>query len=292
MEYRFLPIEIGQKSAVEKILRTYGRQDMAHAFGTLFLWKETMGLTLCLGDDFFAVRAMRDGEEAYFFPCGNEVPVRRFIEDFILPERKKLIYVAENDRKFLAEHFAEACRIEADPGSSEYLYDKKKHLSMTGPDYRKLRNEQQALLREHTVRVENLTEENRRFAAGIVEDWKLYHGVDGAGEADVYVAGSVLRCFEALDCVGVLVFVDGEPWAVGAATPLTEETYCMQLAKTRTPLPGLSTYLWQQVMAATPETCRVINGDDDMDLPGLRLYKRKLIPDGMNEMYTAYGITR
>ena len=69
------------REPVEQIRRAYGSDTSAHAFSTLYLWKQEMDLSLVLDPEFFAVRFGMRGENSWFFPYGREDGVRAFLRE-------------------------------------------------------------------------------------------------------------------------------------------------------------------------------------------------------------------
>ena len=73
------PITLKEKPAVEGLRVRYGHSLASHAFASLYLWREQMGLSLLLTPDMFTARCLWQGENAWFFPCGGERAVADFV---------------------------------------------------------------------------------------------------------------------------------------------------------------------------------------------------------------------
>ncbi len=72
MDIQTLPIDLSQKAMVEKIRESCANDLSANTFNSLYLWRFQMGLSIYAENDFFAVKCKERGDNAWFFPCGNE----------------------------------------------------------------------------------------------------------------------------------------------------------------------------------------------------------------------------
>ena len=72
-------VELSDQSNIERIRARFGHNLSAHAFPSLYLWQKEMGLSLYMEDDFFAVKIDSRGSNSWFFPCGDEEKINRFI---------------------------------------------------------------------------------------------------------------------------------------------------------------------------------------------------------------------
>ncbi len=79
MKIHTQPITLNCADSVEGLRKKYKHMLSSHAFDSLYLWREQMALSLSLEEDLFSVRYGIGGENAWFFPCGNETSVRRFL---------------------------------------------------------------------------------------------------------------------------------------------------------------------------------------------------------------------
>ena len=94
-------ITIADKAAVEELYSAYGRCDSAHAFASLFLWKQDMDLSLYMTPDVYTVRSGWKGENSWFYPCGKPEARLECVETLM-----------EKQRSVLPEMIRELC---ADP---------------------------------------------------------------------------------------------------------------------------------------------------------------------------------
>lgn len=290
--FEFGKVKFEDKNRIEEIRARAEHKLMSHAFSTLFLWEETLKLSVCVAEDFFAVKDALVSEYDYFFPCGNEESIRSFIDELVADGKPvRFLYMRNEDKAFLDKYYPGMFTYTYDRGSCEYIYDREAHLIKKGGKYTKQRYEIKQLLKSHDVKVQPLTPDKRMVALEIIHDWKVSHQKNDRSQIELYddliVSKKLLEYYDELEVSGIIVYVDSEPVAVAAAAPITEDTYCLQLAKSKAPMTGLVPFLWTECFKTVPEAVKYINGDDDMGVSGIRIQKEKMVPDCMNEIWVA-----
>lgn len=288
----WLKIELQQRDRIEEIRKNADCVLLSHSFYTLLLWQETMRLSLYLEEDFFVVKYGLAGENSYFCPCGNIEKTRKFIEEY---ERKKdfqLFYIDEKRKNWLEEQFPEKLQLEYDRGSCEYIYDRQSHLLKQGKKYERIRREIHRLELKYRLSAERLTNENLSAGWNVIEKWQKQNSEEKVGMiADDYlVAKNVMDYFYALELKGVLIYVDGKPMATAIGGEITQDTYAIWVAKMCERKEGLMFYLLEQLFLVIPSEYPYVNGDDDMNIEGIRIHKRKMKPCRMNEVWRAYTV--
>lgn len=246
-----------------------------------------MGLSLLLQEDFFAVKCLWKGENAWFFPCGSEEGKRRFILRHLPEPDFKLCYFTEDDGLFLAKHFPEQFLFIRDDASDEYIYDREGHIALAGGNYANVRTQLHKAERDYDLRTEPLSDENSDAALEIVHDWASQSHPLARGLSDDDVDEEAIRKADDLNISGVVVYIDGVAQAVCAGFPLTEDTFNISVAKSRQNLPGLSYYAKHALFLSLEPRFRYINLEEDLGMPGLRRMKQILSPVRKNEMWEA-----
>ena len=154
------PITLKEKQAVEGLRVRYGHSLASHAFASLYLWREQMGLSLLLTPDMFTARCLWQGENAWFFPCGGE----RAVADFVARGREEpgfsLCYLRGQDAAWLEDRFPGQWQLRRAPEADEYLYDVAGHLALAGGTYANLRTQVHKVEREYAPHTVPLGEEN------------------------------------------------------------------------------------------------------------------------------------
>ena len=271
-EYCCHPVQLADQRAVEAIRARVGHTLSAHAFVSLFLWQEPMGLSLCLGSDAFFVRIRERGDNAWFFPCGSREETLDFIRHFIHTPDFCLFYLRQEDVDFLEEYFPGQFSFTPTRGDSEYLYDRYAQLELRGRTYKNLRAKIRRARDRYKWQVHSLGADTYALAAHVARLWQARR--DGPG--DLNVALLALRNFEALGLTGVILESDEGPQAVAFGSLIAPDTFDLHVTKTL--LPGLDSYLKWELYQRLPPQVNRINQEEDLDLPGLRTNKQEAVP--------------
>ena len=278
-------ITIADKTAVEELYNAYGRCDSAHAFASLFLWKQDMDLSLYRTEDVYTVKIGWKGENCWFYPCGKPEARVECIETLIRAGCRKLCYLQQEDVEELNSHFLGVFTIQESPEDSEYLYNREDILQMAGGRFVKMRNLYRRLQKDHEITTEPITEDKLPAVRAVCRQWQENRGkkVSLLWEE---ATNALLDNWEALKAKGVILRLDGEDWAVSAGYPLGEGIYDCCLHNARENLPGVTENLRAAFVRACPETVGCYNYEEDLGTEGLRLTKERLRPCAMIQMYT------
>lgn len=278
------PIALADRESVEALYYRFGHGDSAHAFPSIYLWQADMGLSIAFCDEVYTVRSRWRGENAWFFPVGGDREKAACLDRLLEVGCDRLCYMTEEDAGFL-EHALPGCfEVRPSDGDSEYLYDRREMIDMAGRRFVKIRNLCRKLEREHTVAVRPLTEATLPLARRIAEAWKPRNACDG-GLADSGFMACLFSDWTALGLQGVLLCLDGEPWAVAAGYPLNDTTFDCCLMKARENLAGVAEQLRSALARAVFEGITRFNFEEDLGLEGLRRMKTRLRPCGKTQMY-------
>lgn len=273
---------------VEMLRYRYGHVLSSHAFSSLYLWRNAMGLKLYLAEDCFTVKCTGRGSNTWFFPCGEKNAVYRFLErhqeaDF------SLCYLRKQDVEFLEEVFPGAFLFQPEQDADEYLYDREGHRTLRGKAYANVRTQLHKVMREHRLWAETLTEQNVEQVWEVLQQWSALRQrqqrTDGLENASVDREG--ILCRKELGITGIIVYMDGEPYAVEAGYPLSGDTYDLYLSKEKAQVPGLAYYAKRIFFLSLDARYRYINMEEDLGLEGLRKMKTILAPVEKNLIWQA-----
>ena len=276
-------IALDDRGPVEGLYRAYGRGDSAHAFPSIFLWQEDMKLSLCLEEAVYTVRCgWKDG---WFSPCGEPRAVTECVEALLSAGCRRLCYLTEADVRLLETAFPGRFSIREAPEDSEYLYDRQQMIELPGRRFAKLRNLCRRLEREHSLSVEPLTEAGLPAVREIAAQWRPSAG-QAEGISGDRAVELLLDHWTQLGAGGVLLTLDGEPWAASAGFLLNEAVFDCCFQKARVNIPGVTEYIRAALAAASPDPVVRFNYEEDLGVEGLRLMKQRLRPCAMIPMYT------
>ena len=249
-------LTIHHRGAIEALNRRWGRGQSSHAFPSLWLWREQLGLELLLTGECYALRAARQGKNVWFFPCGSEAGKLAFLRRLGEPGGR-LLYLGREDAHWLQTRF---------PG-------------------RHLRWRAGRIQRDLSPRTELLDGNNLPHARQILNAWAGAHSAQGGDDRQVTLRALERR--EDLGLHGVIVYLAERPAAFMLGFPLTEDTFDAAVGKWATDVQGLTYYVLRELMLSLPERYRWFNLEEDLGLPGLRDMKEHFLPDGKHEMWEA-----
>lgn len=285
MQFQDTDIALSQRNAVEEIRRATGHALSSHAFVSLFLWQEQMGLRLRLFNAAYTVRR-RCASPSYFFPCGDMDAVREFIG--ALAPGSELCYLRPQDAAYLEREFAGQFWITRQPEADEYLYDIAGHLALCGGEYANMRTQVHKVERDFQVRSEAICARNAPDALQIIREWTHgAHRFAGCDLRDDEVDVTAIEHLSELGMEGTITYLNGCPGAVVAGFPLTQDTFDIVVAKCAQNYQGVSYYSKRELMKQVGDRFARINLEEDLGLEGLRRMKRGLHPTGMNFIWRA-----
>lgn len=280
------PLYLEDKAAIEKIRRQEGHEASSHAFASLYVWQEKMKLEFELEEGFFAVKAGMRGENTWFFPCGSREQKKLFLESHSKERDFRLCYAREEDWEWAEQEFPGRFLFEENPGDGEYLYHREEQIELKGRRYVKLRNHCNHIKKVYEPETVVLGPENKEEAFGILRAWsRLQEENIDLKDTDVREASLFLSHWNELGMRGVMIYLEGEPKAVMAGFPLSDNSFDFCLSKQTDMRSGLSSYSKWELYRSLPETVSWINAEEDLGIEGLRRMKEQMKPDGMIRMY-------
>lgn len=285
MDIQTRQIELSDKQQIEEIRKKYGHDTASHAFQSLYIWKEDMKLSLYIEEDFFAVRTELEHDNEWFFPCGSKEKIQWFLEQFEENELS-LRYMREADVELLEELRPGKFQVEEFPGDHEYLYSVSEQIELKGKKLRTVRNHISRVQRDHELRYEAIDDSNMEKVMKVSDAW-VRKSTENSAVMDVTASDYLLTKWHELDVMGVLVYVDEEPFAIVAGFPLSDSVFDMAMAKQVDTLSGLTTYAKYAMYNVLPEQYETVNAEEDLNISGLRTMKQQMGPIGQNVMFGA-----
>lgn len=281
--YSCRSIELSDRGALDDIRLREGHTLSAHAFVSLYLWQEDLGLSLCCMQDAFFVRIAQRGENAWLFPCGGAQAKLDFLYKMGKAPGFSLHYLRREDVDFLKRNLPGRFRFIEMRGDAEYLYRRAAQLEMRGKPYKRMRIRISRALKHHIWQVAELNETSFEEAAEVIRIWQEHHGAPG----DQHVSLLALREYEALGMQGILLRNEEGAQAVAMGSIIAPGVFDLHVTKTLQS--GLDTLLKQELYRRLPETVEWIDQEEDLDIPGLRINKLEAQPDKLVTLWK--GVT-
>lgn len=284
-----VPIEISQREAVDGLRRRFSHTLSSHAFASLYLWRRNMKLGIYLTDNLFSVKCGIKGENAWFFPCGEEEAVYDFIKGGMSERNFKLVYMRSTDAAWLDKNFPEQWKTERNIDDDEYIYDRMEYINAEGSKYSRARQKMNKLAREHTLKTEIISGGNLSAAFAVEREWErnsLSISPDTLTEQGVFA--EAFENARELRISGAVTYIDGIPSAVFAGFMLDHETLDIAIGKTLHSAPqGSVYYALREYLKNCGENVKYCNLEEDLGISGMRSIKERLRPIGKNEISEA-----
>lgn len=283
--------ELKYKNRFEEIRKKYEYNTAAFSFASFYIWRDTLKFRLYMKDDMYSVWCGNFGENTWTFPCGGNSEKLDFVSKMMDSNSFEMVYLRQEDKEFLERNFPNAFSIEENIDSNEYIYDRLAWEELKGSKYGAMRNHIRRAVKDNELRVEQITKENVHEVYEIIESWDSYSGNLGSlGDTDKVAATQLILNYEKFEEKGIVVYVNGEPQAVVAGFPISDNMFDMCLAKQKRIIPGLSVYAKYMFVTSLPKKYEIINAEDDLGIEGLREMKRQMQPIGQIKSFVAKKI--
>lgn len=274
---------LDDKPFIDRLTAEYNCAASAQAFNSIYLWREAMGLSLLIREDFFTVKCGQRGENSWFFPCGKDSEIKKFINEHKLEKNFELCYADKKAVEFLDKGFPDMFVFNRALGDDEYLYDIEGHISLKGKHYANVRTRYNRALREHSFKTEIISPQNIDDVMEILKCWNENRAYDFdffAMEKEAFENTDKLKLY------GIIVYMDGIPYGAAGGYALSEDTFDMFFSKERFDDPGAPYYTKRELFKSLQGKYKYINAEEDLGIIGLRNIKTLLYPIHKNEMYT------
>jgi len=272
-EYKFHAVDLGCRESIETLRHRFCHTLSAHAFASLYLWQEAFGLTVCVHENAFFVRCLEKGEQAYFFPCGDERAILEFVERLLSQPGASLCYIRQQDKAFLEQHFPGRFFFTETPEDSEYIYRRETQITLPGGAFRNLRAKIHKARDRRQWQISELTKETLCVAETVARRWSETR----QETADLAVIQKALEQYDILGFQGILLEDENGPQAVAFGSMITEDTFDLHVTKTL--LPSVDSYLKWELYRRLSDSVLWINQEEDLGIPGLRTNKKESCPE-------------
>ncbi|MCH5210861.1 MAG: DUF2156 domain-containing protein [Oscillospiraceae bacterium] len=278
-----------QNTQIDKIRESSGHEMSSHAFVSLYLWQKEMDLSISLQENFFTVRCGMYGDNAWFFPCGDEDEIYSFIKSHISDRTFSLCYLRECDVKWLQDKFPDEWEFIRDEASDEYIGDISEYISLEGSKFSGIRKKLRKIDKNYQVTAKVICDENIDDALSVISIWNSrLHNVGDNGLTDDEVSASALRDRQFLDISGVILYLDSVPVSVFAGFPLNCDTLDVVVGKCiPNPPDGTIYYALREYLKHCRGDYVYYNGEEDLGIEGIRYIKNKLRPVRKNQIWRA-----
>lgn len=191
-------------------------------------------------------------------------------------------YIDAYGPKAIERHFT----ISEQPEYEDYVYRTEDIAYLKGNRYAKKRNLVKQFTRDYVdrgvVSMESITSRGFTECVDFLEEWCLQRGCESADDEDLacekQAALNMLEHIDRYDVRGLLLRIDGEVCAFGIGTQLTPDMGALHFEKADANEKGLYQYFDMMCARRLFSSCRTINKESDMGVPGLAKAKKSYHP--------------
>ena len=288
--YEFRDIHLNDRNAINQIREDYHNTLSSHSFPALYMWKEEMGLSLCLNNALFVIRRGAVSHCCYFFPCGDRAHVRTFIQHMLCLHGKSLMfqYIPESGKAFLEAEFPGVFFLSEDRDAFEYIFSSEEQAKLAGGKFKHIRKEIKHVKKERNFYLEVISSDNLAQVKAITLAWNSAHS-DGTAlfYADVEPVLSLIDAFSALGLYGVLIRDDMDYCGYVLGSPLSADTFDIHASKCSVNTEGLDYYCKQLFFQHIKSQFPYVNREEDLGIEGLRMRKMGLHPMCLTPIWKA-----
>lgn len=287
-------ITFEHQSDIERLRKQNGHELSSHAFASLYLWQEQMGLSLYLREDFFTVKSSFFGKNTWFFPCGAEKEMAQFIEKQAADPSFSMVYLRECDVEFLQRHFPDQWNFIRSEESDEYICDIAEFTALRGGKFSEIRRNLRKIDAIYTASFQPVNQDVLDDALTVVSAWarnkrnvELSHMTE-QDMTDDDVPENALHHMDRLEVSGSILYLDQTPVAVFAGFPLTDDTLDVLIGKCVQDAPrGTAYYALRGYLQSVQDRFTYCNHEEDLGIPGIRRMKNSLSPIRKNILWKA-----
>ena len=285
-----MPIHMEYKDKIEKIRLKSENTCSSHAFNSIYLWQERMGLQVVFDEDkMYAVKSSSAGENTWLFPCGSEKSIFDFISQKMPEKSFELCYLGKHDVDWLETNFPGKWsfnRLECD---DEYICDIKEYIALEGSKFSDMRRYVRKIDAEYDVECKSIDDSSMADAMLVVSEWQDgSHNVGARNLTDEDVAEKALAQKDKLNISGIVMYLNNSPVSVFAGFPLSCDTVDVLIGKCTNVAPrGTIYYALREYLKRLDDRFIYCNHEEDLGIEGIRRIKNSLCPIKKNEMWEA-----
>jgi hypothetical protein len=247
-----------------------------YSFPNLYLFRDVHRYEVLSDGEVFIKGVTYDGH-AYLMPTRDITLIEPAYLKELLKESDFLFPVPGEWAQVLGE---EEFEFSSSEGDTDYLYTVEKLSTYPGRRLHKKRNLLKQFVASYRHEALPLTDDRLGDARFVLGEWLASSG-ERVEDSDY------LPCMEALELYGELVlcggiyYAEGEPAGFVLGEELNEETFVLHFAKARTRFKGVYQYMFHNFARVLPEKYRLVNFEQDLEKPALRIAKSSYLPDLM-----------
>ena len=264
------------------------------SFANVFLLQNKYQTKIAFNEGFLFRKYFGIGaRQGYTFPIGRG-DLKKALELIMNEARElgevfRLAFVTEEQKSWLEGNYPGRFAFTNDEGDSDYIYLRENLTNLKGRKYSSKRNHIASFARTfENYDIRTLTHAEKNDAMEVAGRWCQEHRSDKSITMEYEAVKKALDNFEAIDLKGAVLYVDGKPAGMTVASYISEGVADIHFEKVLKEYAGHGGYaVINKLFAEQLDGCRLINREEDINIPGLRKAKRSYRPDIILKKYGA-----
>jgi len=296
----FKTVTLEDKDTITQYLRKEERENSVCTFTNFFIWGKSYNIQWCIFQDTLLIRSNFEESYGYLPPYGqpnDEIYMQAVQAMRACAEEQghkfALQGVTEKEKERLQRLFPQLI-FTHDRDIDDYVYSAEDLQTLSGRKYHSKRNHLSYFLKNNNYTYEKLSAEHLQEAWVFLETWwnqKMKIADDAEIPQMLFYEKDAIRTafayFDALDCQGAVIKINGEIKAFAIGEMLNFHTAVIHVEKADPSIRGLYPAI-NQMFAKEWTEAHYINREEDTGEEGLRKAKLSYHPHHMVQKYKAY----
>ena len=270
---------LADKERVDAFVRDCGQIGCDVTFTNTYLWRDRYDIRIAFDEDTYYKCYAADGQVTGYALPVTKGDIRRAIDRVLTDARerggKPLIgLLNEANAEKLHRLYRGLATIREDRDSFDYIYEREHLAELSGKKYHAKRNHISRFIRNHPDHeVMELNEDTFADALSVAERWQ--QNAEDTGE--LAIIRDAFAHFDALGMFGLVLYVDGMPAAMCAASEINSCVCDVNFEKA-VDVDGAYAVINNE-FAKRFTQYTLVNREEDLGLEGLRKSKLSYFPD-------------
>lgn len=292
----FKEIKITDKDEIKAKLALEPEQMTERSFTDVYIWagRYKTQYTIVNGFLFMGGREDEDGVVNYMFPIGkgDRVAAIDLIRKDAQERGKKyrILAVSPKQKEEIEHSMKNEFEFIEDRDNFDYIYKSADLRSLSGKKLHAKRNYINRFMQVYGDRYTYEAMDGARDREEIMNfhsEWCENHDPNSV-DTTVHESCAVSRClknFEALEMRGGILRIEGKMTAFTMGSPLTEDTFIVQIEKALADVDGAYPLINREFIENSASEFEFIDREEDLGIPGLRAAKMSYNPCKLSEKY-------
>ncbi len=286
----FKPLGLEDRDIIQRLLWDYQPETSELTFTNLFIWREFYHFSWCLERDWLLI--ISDSPEGSWALPPIGPPPRAAVCRKLLKwpgiNWTTVPSIVRADARLVAE-LARAAGFLIEPlrDHFDYVYRSADLIQLPGARFQAKRTHMHQFQRAHPISYESLEKKHLAACLELAAEWCRLKSCDEdlglTGEWDAVRAG--LRNFQDLSLVGGVILVEDRVAAFTVGELLNQDTAVVHLEKANPTIPGIYAVINQEFCRHSWSQVPLINREQDLGVPGLRMAKMSYHPHRLVEKF-------